>query len=145
MELNPKHVLAYNNRGNAYDNLKEYDKAIEDYDKAIELDPKFAYTYNGRGITYYKKGNYDKAKKDFDYAIKLDPDFSYAYGSLAEMYSYMDIKEEFYKYLEIALEKKYPLLEAIEDEESKKLYDKYKTEKRFKDLMKKYNIDYPFE
>ncbi len=145
IELDPKDPDYYNNRGNVYDDLKEYDKAISDYDKAIELDPKNPGFYLNRGIAYYKKGNYDKAKKDFDYAIKLDLDFSYAYGSLAEMYSEMGNEEEFYKCLDIALEKKYPLLKAIEDEELKKLYDKYKTEKKFKDLMKKYNIDYPFE
>ncbi len=55
----------------------------------------------------------------------------------------MNKKEEFYRYLEIALSKEYPLIAFIEDEELKKLYDKYKDEKTFKDLMKKYNIDYP--
>lgn len=70
--------------------------------------------------------------------------YSYTNESLVEMYSAMDEKEEFYRYLEIALSKEYPLIAFIEDdEEIKKLYDKYKNEKRFKDIMKKYNIDYP--
>jgi len=144
IDLDSKCKEAYNNRGIAYINKEEYDKAIEDFSKAIELDPKFVYAYNGRGLAYYEKGEYDEAKKDFDKAIEFDPEFSYAYGSLAEMYSTLNDTEEFYKYLEIALSKKYPLIEEIkEDEELKRLYDKYKDEKRFKDIMKKCNIDYP--
>jgi thiamine monophosphate synthase len=56
----------------------------------------------------------------------------------------MDDAEKFYRYLESALNKKYPLVKVIEkDEEIKKLYDKYKNEEKFKDLMKKYSINYP--
>ena len=70
--------------------------------------------------------------------------YSYTNESLVEMYSAMNEKEEFYRYLEIALSKKYPLVKVIEkDEEIKKLYDKHKDEKKFKDIMKEHNIDYP--
>ena len=35
LELDPKHDSAWNNRGNSYSDQKEYDKAIEDYSKAV--------------------------------------------------------------------------------------------------------------
>ena len=41
--------------GISYNNKGEYDLAIRDYTKAIELDPKFAYAYNNRGNSYYNK------------------------------------------------------------------------------------------
>ena len=41
---------AYHNRGYFWKNKKEYDKAIKDYTKAIELDPEYAWPYNNRGI-----------------------------------------------------------------------------------------------
>ena len=37
IELNPRLVEAYTNRGNAYWYKQQYDKAIEDYNKAVEL------------------------------------------------------------------------------------------------------------
>jgi len=42
----------YNNSGNAKQNLKDYKGAIQDYNKAIELDPKDARGYLLRGYAY---------------------------------------------------------------------------------------------
>jgi len=52
---------------------RDYQQAIKDYDKAIELDPKYAAAYNNRGISYGLLGNHKQAIKDFDKAIELDP------------------------------------------------------------------------
>ena len=42
IELKPDFFEAYNNRGNQQKKIKEYDKAMRDYDKAIELAPNVA-------------------------------------------------------------------------------------------------------
>ena len=42
LELNPKYALAYGSRGLAYETKGDYDRAIADYSKAIELDPNLA-------------------------------------------------------------------------------------------------------
>ena len=65
--------MAYNNRGNRYSDLGEKKKAIEDYNRAIELNPESAMVYNNRGICYKKLGETQKAKKDFQKAAELDP------------------------------------------------------------------------
>lgn len=59
-ELDPNRALAYVNRGLAYGNKGEFDKAIADCNKAIELEPKLAPAYRNRGIAYGNKGEYDK-------------------------------------------------------------------------------------
>ena len=57
-----EHLMnAYNNRGIAYDEKGEFDKAIEDYKKAIELNPEYADAYNNRGLAYYGKDESDRA------------------------------------------------------------------------------------
>ncbi|MCD6490503.1 MAG: tetratricopeptide repeat protein [Thermodesulfobacterium sp.] len=43
------YAVAYYNRGNAYLNKGEYDLAIKDLTKAIELNPNYAAAYNNRG------------------------------------------------------------------------------------------------
>jgi tetratricopeptide (TPR) repeat protein len=63
--------MAYNNRGAAFMNKGEYDEAIADLDKAIELSPEFAMAYSNRGAAYINKGEYDKAISDSNKAIKL--------------------------------------------------------------------------
>ena len=42
VELNPRHVDAYNNRGAAFHMQGEHDKAIKDFTKAIDLEPNFS-------------------------------------------------------------------------------------------------------
>jgi tetratricopeptide (TPR) repeat protein len=47
-----------NNRGLAYADLKQFEKAIQDYNQAIKLNPKNARAFNNRGNTYTKKPLY---------------------------------------------------------------------------------------
>jgi Tfp pilus assembly protein PilF len=48
----------------AYGNKGEYDPAVADYSKAIEIDPTVADAYRGRARVYTYQGEYDKAWKD---------------------------------------------------------------------------------
>jgi Flp pilus assembly protein TadD len=41
---------AFNNRGFAYAGLKQFKKAIQDYNQAIELDPEYTHAFNNRGL-----------------------------------------------------------------------------------------------
>jgi tetratricopeptide (TPR) repeat protein len=41
LQINPKYVSAYHNRGLAHEELKAYSKAREDYQKALSIDPQF--------------------------------------------------------------------------------------------------------
>jgi TonB family protein len=51
----------------------EYDSAVNDYNKAIELNPKDAVAYLNRGRAYHSKTNYDLAIADFAKAIEINP------------------------------------------------------------------------
>jgi tetratricopeptide (TPR) repeat protein len=62
---------AYNNRGVTYVLIGQYDQAISDYTKAIEINPEFARAYNNRGVAYYFKGEYKKAWVDVSKAQSL--------------------------------------------------------------------------
>ena len=50
IKLFPKGWMYYFQRGIAYRNLEDYDAAIADYTKAIEINPNYAEAYNNRGI-----------------------------------------------------------------------------------------------
>ena len=73
-QYHPAYAVAYNNRGNVYRNLGQYQQAIADYDKAIELNPNDAVAHNNRGHAYADQGQYQQTIADFDKAIELDPD-----------------------------------------------------------------------
>lgn len=64
--------------GDKYDK-KDFQGAIEDYSRAIQLNPNFAPAYNNRGNARYTLGNKQGAMEDYNRAIQLDPNFANAY------------------------------------------------------------------
>lgn len=79
IKQNPNFIQAYNNRGNAYRDLKQYQKALNDYDKAISLNPKFVKAYSNRGNIYYDQKKYQMAIKDYNKTISLNSSYRMAY------------------------------------------------------------------
>jgi tetratricopeptide (TPR) repeat protein len=65
--------FAFADRGLVYLDRQEYDRAIVDLTKAIELDPRWTSAYKWRGTAYFYTGRNDRAIADFDTAIRLDP------------------------------------------------------------------------
>ena len=80
-------AAAYVNRGYAYNEKNEYDLALADYNKAIELKPNYENVYNNRGSAYKGKGEYDKALADYNKAIELNPNYAEAYNNRGNVYS----------------------------------------------------------
>lgn len=79
-------AIAYNNRGIAYREKGEYDRAIADFTQAIKLNPKDVNPYLNRGVAYEKKREYDLAIADYTQAIKLNSKYAYPYNNLAWTY-----------------------------------------------------------
>ncbi len=65
----------------------DFDEAISNFDKAIEIDPASSMAYCNRGSAYSRKGDFDKAINDYSATIKLDPGFTMACYNLAITYS----------------------------------------------------------
>ena len=63
------------NRGQTYLELGEYEKAIQEYDKAIQLDPNYALAYHHRGNAYRELGIKGKAYADKMQACYLDKQY----------------------------------------------------------------------
>jgi tetratricopeptide (TPR) repeat protein len=78
---------AYINRGQHYYEIKAYDRAIEDFDRAIPLKPRWLeMAYGNRGNAYYAKGEDDKAIASYDQAIALDKNYSSALTARGLLY-----------------------------------------------------------
>ena len=74
-------ATAHNIRGKTKLNQSQYEAAIADFDKAIQLNPDFAKVYNNRGNAKNKLEKYESAIADFDKAIQLNPDFARVYNN----------------------------------------------------------------
>ena len=66
----PSNFGAFLNRGVAYENLKQYDKALADYDSAIAIVPRFGRAFHSRGHVHNKMEQYEQAVADYDDALK---------------------------------------------------------------------------
>jgi len=65
--------------GLSYFEKRQWDKAIAEYNEAIELDPRYADAYFNRGNANFNKGQYDQAIADFTEAIEINPMLAEAY------------------------------------------------------------------
>jgi tetratricopeptide (TPR) repeat protein len=73
----------YVKRGLAYHEKDQYDKAVADYSKAIEICPRYAGAYRNRGVAYHNKRQYDEAIADYSKAIEINPRYYKAYCNKA--------------------------------------------------------------
>ena len=81
-------VWFFFHRGNAYLHIREYENALFDFDRALQLDSRVSHIYNGRGRAYSGKGDHESAIDDFSSAIELDPiAVSYKHLTLPTIYS----------------------------------------------------------
>ncbi len=74
-----KQDVAFNNRCSGYFDKKQFDLALADCTKAIQLNKEYDSPYIGRGNIYFTTGQYDKAMADYTRAIELNPRNAAAY------------------------------------------------------------------
>ena len=89
INLNNTNVRALDLRGNINRDLKNYEKALDDYSIAIKIDPEFAIAYYNRGVIYNYREEMSKALDDFTTAIKINPKLTIAYKSRGFTYNYI--------------------------------------------------------
>ncbi len=73
--------IAWAIRGNTLFNKRAFDKAIEAYSKAVDLDPDNFAIINSRGWAYEATGKDDQAIADYNSALQKRPNFAIAYNN----------------------------------------------------------------
>ena len=76
----------YNSRGIAYGEKGQYDEAISDYNKALEINQSYAEAYRNRGNAYFYKRQYDQAISDYNKALEINPKYAKAYNNRGVIY-----------------------------------------------------------
>lgn len=84
-------------------NLKKYDKAINVWKKAIEINPEFVEGLNNLGNAFLKIKKFDEAIEYLNDALKLKPDFFETYYTLSEVFFHKAMYEASLKNLDKAL------------------------------------------
>ena len=82
LRMDPKNVYAHSNKGNALQELHQFQLALESYDKSIALDRGYAEAYNNKGNTFYLINKFEDAIECYKKAIALNPSYVGAYNGL---------------------------------------------------------------
>ena len=82
----PNKARPYNNRGDDYIAENKLQEAMNDFNKALQLNPKFAMAYYNRANVYEKQQKYEQAIDDYDIAIGLNPRFHNAFSNRGNIY-----------------------------------------------------------
>ena len=75
----------HTNQGVKYAEKKQYDKAIEEFTKAIGLQPNDLKNYENRALSYRLSGKTKEAIADYAKLIELQPDNAAAYAGKAQL------------------------------------------------------------
>ena len=73
-ELKENVAIAFYNRALAYENRKDYARAIADYDEAIRLNPNDADALLYRGLDKQRMGDWASGEADVAAAKRINPD-----------------------------------------------------------------------
>jgi Tol biopolymer transport system component/cytochrome c-type biogenesis protein CcmH/NrfG len=83
IELRP-HAWSYGGLARCYYELGQYEHALTNFQKAIELDPQLGGAYAGMGWVYVQLDQCDQAVPMFQQALALNPDLEEAQQGLSE-------------------------------------------------------------
>jgi Flp pilus assembly protein TadD len=77
-------ALAHANRGYVWYELKQYDRAQQDFEAALKQQPQNAAAYQGLGLVAQRSGDWVEAARNFERAIEIQPT-PMAYRLLAQV------------------------------------------------------------
>ena len=79
IQLDTKFTQAYFGRSAVYMENEQWELALQDISKVIELTPTDAEAFNQRGLIYFRMGHHERAIKDLNRALELDNRLVVAY------------------------------------------------------------------
>ncbi|MBR0896941.1 tetratricopeptide repeat protein [Bradyrhizobium tropiciagri] len=88
---NPSFAPSYGQRAKVFLQNQDYDRALSDFDRAIQLKPAGPFSagwFNNRAELFVATGDYDRALADYGRSIELDPNSWYAYVNRALVYDF---------------------------------------------------------
>lgn len=103
-EIHPPNYSALVERARAYEGRGMFERAEEQYRRAIDQKNTFWDGYHRLGVFYYRLGNFDKAAEMFRKVNELTPDNIRAFNNLGGVYMAMEKTEDAVQAFERSLE-----------------------------------------
>ncbi|MEL6537579.1 MAG: tetratricopeptide repeat protein, partial [Bacteroidota bacterium] len=96
----PASANYYSDRGVAHHLLGQYEQALVDFDRGVEMEPDNPFRYASRAFVKAKAGDMQGAMLDYEHALELDPEDAVAHnnlGMLQEQLGYQKKAEHHFK------------------------------------------------
>ena len=84
-QVSPNSHNAWNNIGDDYDKLKQYDNAIKGFTQSTVVKPNYADAYHNRANIFFKTGRLDLARDSYNTALYYSPTLYQTYLSLVQI------------------------------------------------------------
>lgn len=84
-QVSPNSHNAWNNIGDDYDKLKDYDNAIKGFTQSTVVKPNYADAYHNRANIFFKIGRLDLARDSYNTALYFSPTLYQTYISLTQI------------------------------------------------------------
>lgn len=90
VQLKPDYLMAHQDLGSVYANMKRYDASEKQFKKVIEIDPLNAPAYNNLGYLFMIQGKLADAEKYFKKSTEVDPNYLNAIHNMARLFLMQD-------------------------------------------------------
>jgi len=90
----PGSAFVHAHRAIAYNEIKEYDRAINDLNKVIELNPNDAVAYNNRAWAYFKLGKPLQGLPDVEKSLALNANFARGLDTRGHIFEALERRDE---------------------------------------------------
>jgi tetratricopeptide (TPR) repeat protein len=84
-QVSPNSHNAWNNIGDDYDKLKDYDNAVKGFTQSVLVKPNYADAYHNRANIFFKAGRFDLARESYETALRFSPNLYQTYLSLTQI------------------------------------------------------------
>ncbi len=96
IDSDPNNCLSLNNRAEAFCNIKDYEKAVKDWNKILEIDTEYEIDYFKKAYAEHKIDNNKQAIEDYTRYLEDNPKCASAYnnrGRVKECFEYCNYKD----------------------------------------------------
>ncbi|MCA9907822.1 MAG: tetratricopeptide repeat protein [Anaerolineae bacterium] len=85
--IDANYAAGWIGRARVYTRMAEYERALADLNRAVQLAPDLAAAYNDRGYLFMQWHDYPRARADFNRALESDANYAPAYSNLAVLHT----------------------------------------------------------
>lgn len=120
-----------------YVSMRDYENALVEFSRAIELTPSYAVAYANRGVTFMQQRKYNKALDDLKKAVELSPRDKNIHYNLTALYALQGHKDRAFDSLDQALKlgfNQYDVLRSDPDLQN------LRTDPEFRRVLEKHKI-----